>query len=277
MGKTMDLDDLPDISYGTIDRSYAEHLATAAPEDDGPVWMVNLMRYRERAVYADGRETDLTGKQADDTYAPFGPLRTVGAELVFVSDVEAQPGADEPAWDRVAVVRYPTRRSFFDMQMLPEYQELHVHKDAGMDTTIIVCCQPAATPPLPAGAPEPGAVPHPSTDDDGPVVVLHLLRYDGDRRDDGLAVYEGAAGRIALPHGVRITAWLDVEGTIVGDGRTWHEARFHTFPSRAAFEAVAFDPDRIAAQMEVAEPAVADAYTVVLRPLLDRLADSLPA
>ena len=58
----MEPDALPTISYGEIDRDYAARLAAVPPEDDGPVWMVNLMHYRERAVYADGRRTDLTGR-----------------------------------------------------------------------------------------------------------------------------------------------------------------------------------------------------------------------
>ena len=88
MRTTVDPTSLPDISYGTIDPDYARHLASIAPDDDGPIWMVNLMRYRDHAVYADGRETDLSGREADDRYAPFGPFRTVGAELVFLADVE---------------------------------------------------------------------------------------------------------------------------------------------------------------------------------------------
>jgi len=32
--------------YGTVDRQYATRLATTAPEFDGPIWMVNLMKYR---------------------------------------------------------------------------------------------------------------------------------------------------------------------------------------------------------------------------------------
>ncbi len=51
----MDPDDLPTISYGTIDAAYAGRLAAMTPDEDGPIWMVNLMRYRDRAVYADGR------------------------------------------------------------------------------------------------------------------------------------------------------------------------------------------------------------------------------
>jgi hypothetical protein len=30
----------------------------------GPVAMLNLLKYKDRASYADGRETDLTGEQA---------------------------------------------------------------------------------------------------------------------------------------------------------------------------------------------------------------------
>lgn len=31
--------------YGTVDRDYGMKLATTPPEVDGPVWMINLMRY----------------------------------------------------------------------------------------------------------------------------------------------------------------------------------------------------------------------------------------
>ncbi len=60
--------------YGTIDREYGMRLATTPPDDDGPVWMVNLMNYREVAEYADGRESTISGREADDLYAPLGPL-----------------------------------------------------------------------------------------------------------------------------------------------------------------------------------------------------------
>ena len=76
--------------YGQIDHEYGIRLATTPPDEDGPVWMVNLMRYKERAEYVDGRETTLTGREADDEYAPVGPLAAVGAEIVFVADVEDQ-------------------------------------------------------------------------------------------------------------------------------------------------------------------------------------------
>jgi len=271
----MDIDHLPAISYGTIDVDYARRLAAVAPEDDGPIWMVNLMRYRDRAVYADGRDTDLTGREADDRYAPFGPFRTVGAELVFLSDVEAQFLGEDQDWDRIAVVRYPSRRSFLEMQELPEYVALHEHKDAGMASTFVIACRPADLPDLPGDAPAVDQVPHPSTPDDGPVVILHVLKYHDGQASEDMDLYTGEAARIALPHGVRIGAWFDVEGTVVGDGRDWHEVRFNVFPSKEAFLAVALDPERIAAQADHREPAIADTYTLMLRPVIDRLAESI--
>lgn len=271
----MDPDLLPTLSYGTIDVDYARRLASVEPEDDGPIWMVNLMHYRDRAVYADGRESELTGQEADDLYAPFGPLRSIGAELVFLSDVEAHYLGEDQEWDRIAVVRYPTRRSFLEMQKMPEYLALHEHKDAGMASTFVIAGLPVDLPELPSDAPAPDDVPHPSTPADGPVMILHVLKYHEGQESGDMDIYTGEAARIALQHGVRIGAWLDVEGTIVGDGRGWDQIRFNVFPSKEAFVAVALDPERLAAQADHREPAIADTYTLMLRPMINRLAESV--
>ena len=106
-----------------------------------------------------------------------------------------------------------------------------------------------------------------------PIVILHVLRFHADAATS-MADYQHAAGAVAVPHGVRIVGWLGAEGTILGDGRQWDEVRFNAFPSRAAFFAVAADPDRAAAQADHRDPAVADTYALVLRPLIDRLQES---
>ena len=98
--------DLLPITYGTVDLEYAKRLATTPPNDDRPVWMVNLMKYRDVAQYADGRESTISGQEADDTYAPIGPLSAVGAQIVFLATVDTQLLGDAPQWDRVAVVQY---------------------------------------------------------------------------------------------------------------------------------------------------------------------------
>lgn len=263
------------IRYADVDLDYERLLAGTPPEDDGPLWMVNLMKYRPRAEYADGRPTELTGEAADDEYAPFEAFAEIGAELVFLAAVDTQLLGAEPAWDRVAVVKYPSRRSFVEMTHLPSFVEKHPHKDAGMERTIVVGGRPLDWPPLPADAPAWDAVPHPPTADDPPVVVFHLLRFADDPGALGsMEGYQDVAGSVAVPHGVRIVGWLGVEGTILGDGRRWDQARFNAFPSKAAFFAVALDPERLQAQADHREPAIADTYALILRPLLDRLTAS---
>ena len=263
--------------YGTIDREYGLRLATTPPEEDGPVWMVNLMKYRDVADYADGRDTAVSGREADDRYAPTGPLAAVGAEIVFVGDVDQQLLGDDTVWDRIAVVKYPTRRSFVEMQQREDFQELHEHKDAGMEQTIVIGCQPMDGPPTPAGFEQPdwNDVPHPPTDDDGPVMVLHVIRFEdataADATPEEMEAYTSHAAVVAARHGGRIGGWFAAEGTIVGDGRRWDQARFNAFPSKRAFMDVVMDPDRLEAQKQHREVAIADTYTMILRPTIDLL------
>jgi len=263
--------------YGQIDRDYAMRLASAAGED-GPVWMVNLMKYRDRADYPDGRDDDISGREADDRYTPLEALAAVGAEIVFVGDVERQFLGDAPMWDRVAVVKYPSGAAFIEMQSLPEFQRQHVHKDAGMEQTIVIGGRPIEVP----GAEDLNVdwteVAHPPTDDDPPIVIVHVLAYhesaDGATPDE-MAAYQQAAVQVARPHGVRVAGWFSAEGTIVGDGRSWDQVRFNAFPSAAAFMAVATDPTRLEAQHNHREPAIADTYALMVRPVINGLAESM--
>jgi hypothetical protein len=265
------------VRYGTPNREYGMRLATTPPEQDGPIYMVNLMKYRAVASYAEGNPSGRSGREADDAYAPTRILRDIGAEVVFFADVDQQLLGAGPTWDRVGVVKYPTRRSFIEMQSRPDFREKHVHKDAGMEQTIVMGCRPIAPPAFPADAPALTGVPHPSTSEDGPVVVLHVIRFVEGQQREHMTTYQEAAGAVAIPQGVRISGWFSVEGTIFGDGRTWDEVRFNAFPSKAAFMAVAADPTRLRAQKEHRETAIADTYALILRPTINRLAESMTA
>jgi hypothetical protein len=262
------------LRYGTVDKDLAMRFATTAPDEDGPIWMVNLMAHRERADYGDGGGT-ITGDEADQRYFEAVPLEEIGAQVVFYADVESQLLGDAPRWDKVGVVRYPSRRAFIDMQRRDDFKAAHQHKEAALAETIVIAGVPIATPPLPDDAPAWDAVPHPPTEEDGAVVVLHVLKYKDDERRAEMASYTDHAATIAVPHGVRVAAWFEAEGTIVGDGRQWHQARFNAFPSKAAFMAVALDPARLEAQRDHREVAIEDTYTMILRPRIDRLAESV--
>jgi len=263
-----------------VDREYAIALATTAPADDGPVWMVNLMKYRALADYSDGRESTISGKAADDLYAPIDILGDIGAEPVLFGDVEQQL-LGQPIWDRIAVVKYATRKSFIDMQARPDFQQAHEHKDAGMEQTIVLGCQPLPYPKAPPGVVDVdwADVPHPPTPEDGPITVVHVLRFADPEAahtvPGEMQAYATAIAEIATKQGARVAGWFAVEGTIVGDGRAWHQVRFNQFPSKRAFLALASDPERIAAQHEHRDNAVADTFTVIMRADIDLIAQSI--
>jgi len=189
--------------YGRIDTDYAMALATRAPEDDGPIYMVNLMKYHEVAQYAEdvGVEKPISGREADDRYNPASILAKIGATIVFVGDVISNRAGDED-WDRIAIVRYATRKSFIDMQARKDFGEKHVHKAAGMQRTIIVCCRPEDVSLDQHGRPK---------SDDNRLVAMVVQRTS----DRGAAFRE-------VPGAVNLAA----EGTIIGDGRAWDTVQF---------------------------------------------------
>ena len=103
-----------------------------------------------------------------------------------------------------------------------------------MEQTIVMGCQPMPYPTAPDGVTEVdwADVPFPPTDDDGPVMVLHVIRFDdaeagAHHADRAWRPTPRPQRSSASRHGVRIAGWFAVEGTIVGDGRAWHQARFN--------------------------------------------------
>jgi hypothetical protein len=266
-------------TYGRIDKEFGLRLATIDPSADGPIWMVNLMKYKEVAAYNDGSSSltgkQVTGKQADDRYAPLDVLAAIGAEVVLFGDVDTQLLGDHTSWDRVGVVKYPSRRSFIEMQSRPDFVERHVHKEAGMEFTIVMGCVPRETPGSPLTEIEPG----PEAEDS--IIVMHVIAYhDPVRGPEMMRSYEAAAAAAIATKtddrlGTPIAGWFNVEGTIIGDGRAWHEVRFNQFPSREAFFEVVADPKRQAAQREYRERAIADTYAMILRPTINRISASL--
>jgi len=103
--------------------------------------MINLMKYKEVATYDSPDAPVISGREADDRYNPASILNKIGASIVFAADVVDNHVGDED-WDRIAIVRYATRRSFIEMQSRKDFGEKHVHKSAGMARTTIVAGRP---------------------------------------------------------------------------------------------------------------------------------------
>lgn len=227
--------------YGTLNEAYIG--SWFAREDlGGPMWALNLMKYRPLADYTDGRETILTGQEADDLYMPIGPLTEIGARVALVAPVVHQLVGDCTAWDRIAIAQYPYRKAIVEMNMREDFQELHVHKDAGMESTIVMGTFPIEGEPTP---------PQVSGADTEQLLLLQVVA-DAAAPDISDGVEATRIGR------------FEIEGAFMGDGRTFAEARFDLISPAVAAELAARDTTYDE-----------ESYVVIADPMIDAVAESL--
>ncbi len=227
--------------YGTINQEY---IATwfEREEPGGPMWALNLMKYRERAEYADGRPSELSGAEADDTYAPHGHLAAVGSRLILLAPVVHQLVGDDWKWDRIAIAQYRDRMAMVEMSSKNEFQKDEEHKEAGMDFTIVMASFPAEDHPVPpqvSGA-------------DGDQLLLLQVVGDASAPDMAADLESTRIGRF----------WI--EDRFVGDERTFAEARYDLISASVAEE--------LAGRDYVTDHST---YVVIADPTLDDVARSL--
>lgn len=122
---------------------------TAAVQNgsNGPIVMVNLLKFKDRSSYKDGRADDATGREAYDRYAaemlPF--VKAHGGRVIFVGSVKSLViGNVEEEWDAVALVEYPSSEAFVKIAMSPDVAKFGVHREAGLAGQILIQCQQAA-------------------------------------------------------------------------------------------------------------------------------------
>ena len=109
-----------------------------APE---PVAMVNLLKFRDTAQYADGRSENISGREAYLRYA--ARMRRIveaaGGRFLFSGDVKGLVlGEVEELWDAVGIVEYPSRAAFHRIATSPEVQEIGVDREAGLAGQLLI-------------------------------------------------------------------------------------------------------------------------------------------
>ncbi len=108
-----------------------------------PIFMLNLLKFRPKAEYQDGRETDLTGKEAYGLYSE-GMLKVIpdlGGSFIFSGEVKGMLiGNADPVWDAAAILQYPNTQAMLDMMRLPEYIEIQKHREAGLEGQLLIEC-----------------------------------------------------------------------------------------------------------------------------------------
>jgi len=108
---------------------------------DGPIAMVNLLKFFEKARYPDGRDAHVSGREAYMRYVT--EMRRIiegaGGRFLFSGDVEALVIGDvDELWDAVGIAEYPSRAEFHRLATSPEVQAIGVHREAGLAGQLLI-------------------------------------------------------------------------------------------------------------------------------------------
>jgi uncharacterized protein (DUF1330 family) len=132
--------------------------AIAGTDADGPLVMLNLNRYRERAAYAGdppgGGSPDVSGREAYERYGETAMtvLERVGGEILWHARATMTVIGDEhDRYDEVIAVRYPSAQAFLELARDPEIGIALAHRDAGLQRAALIRCDDGAMAPW-AGA-----------------------------------------------------------------------------------------------------------------------------
>ena len=127
----------------------AHQIAPLAGDDTGPVVMLNLLKFRERAEYRDGRADDISGREAYMRYvaAMQGIVEGAGGRFLFSGEVQGLViGVVDELWDLAGLAEYPSRAEFFRIATSPEVQAIGVHREAGLAGQLLIPLTPQRMP-----------------------------------------------------------------------------------------------------------------------------------
>jgi uncharacterized protein (DUF1330 family) len=107
--------------------------ALAGREDDGPVVMLNLNRYRDRSAYERYGEVAL------------GVLQRVGGRILWQASARQTVIGDESdRYDEAIAVWYPSVAAFTALATDPEVLEARKIREAALERAALICCEAPA-------------------------------------------------------------------------------------------------------------------------------------
>jgi uncharacterized protein (DUF1330 family) len=130
---------------GHVDPTRESFAAFRAMERDGPVHMLNLLRFRECAAYDDG--TECSGAEVYRAYArESGPIfRRLGGRQVWLGTPELMLiGPDSERWDLAFIAEYPSVAAFVAMLRDADYRRAVRHRQAAVADSRLIRMAPAA-------------------------------------------------------------------------------------------------------------------------------------
>ena len=130
---------------GHIDPTKETFAAFRADDRPDPIHMLNLVRFREKAAYPDGRNA--TGAEAyaaygRDSYPVFSRL---GGRVVWRGNFELMLiGPSDEKWDACFIAEYPSVSAFVHMIRDPIYREAVKHRQAAVLDSRLIRLTPVA-------------------------------------------------------------------------------------------------------------------------------------
>jgi uncharacterized protein (DUF1330 family) len=136
-------------------QQFTEVAALAGAEGDGPVVMLNLNRYRERAQYEgevpDGAPDDVSGHEAYMRYGVVAQAvlaRHGGKVLWHAASQRTVIGDETDRYDEIIAVWYPSLSAFTALATDPEILAAREHRVAGLERAALICCESGTEPVL---------------------------------------------------------------------------------------------------------------------------------
>lgn len=128
---------------GSVDPTRDQYKEFMSLPDDGPIWMLNIIRLRKQAKYAAG--TKASGQEAYAEYArssePF--FKGVGGRIVWSGSPKAVLiGPEKERWDLCFVAEYPSAAAFGKMVADPGYQAIVPHRTAAVKDSRLIRIRP---------------------------------------------------------------------------------------------------------------------------------------
>jgi uncharacterized protein (DUF1330 family) len=124
---------------GAIRPNKEQFLELMAAPDEGPVVMLNLLKFKEKA--SDGTSSGAAyGKYGD---AAVQMVEARGGKVLWMGRADQiLIGDPDEDWDSVALVQYPSRKAFIEMTSSADYDKAHEHRESGLERTVLIACTP---------------------------------------------------------------------------------------------------------------------------------------
>jgi len=105
--------------------------------DDGPVVMVNLVRFKAASADGDGSGWDAYLRYSKGFAAL---MKAIGATILWAGKVEGAAFGDvgDRPWDFVVLVRYPSRQAFLEVLTSEDYARANRHRENGVEDHMIL-------------------------------------------------------------------------------------------------------------------------------------------